>query len=160
MPRKAFSGTRRRDTGEAGGLEDPTGPSMLRPFVSPLLSSIFYCMTVAQPSRALYSYYLSSLPIKTGLLVCLGMQSFRLCLFSYLFTWLQQALAVCSMQDLRSLLQHVGSLVTACKLLIVACGVQFPDQGSNLRPLRWKRESQPLDPHGSPSVSLNCLFTY
>lgn len=66
MPRTAFSGTQRRDTGEAGGLEDPTGPSILRPFVSPLLSSIFNCMTVVQPSRALYSY-LSSLPIKTGL---------------------------------------------------------------------------------------------
>ena len=46
-----------------------------------------------------------------------------LCLFSYLFTWLQQALVVCRIQDLRSLLQHAGSVVTACKVLIVACGV-------------------------------------
>lgn len=70
MPRKAFSGTWRRD---AGVPEDPTGPSILGPFISPLSSSIFYFRTVAQPSRALYSYYLSSLPIKSGLLACLGM---------------------------------------------------------------------------------------
>ena len=74
MPRKAFSGTWQRDTAEAGGLEDSIGSSILRPFISPpLLSSIFSCMIVAQPSRALYSYYLSSLPIESGLLVCLGM---------------------------------------------------------------------------------------
>ena len=28
-------------------------------------------------------------------------------------------------------LQHVESLVAACKLLVEACGIQFPDQGSN-----------------------------
>ena len=34
-----------------------------------------------------------------------------------------------------SQLQHGGSLVVAFKLLIVACGVQFPKQGSNPGPL-------------------------
>ena len=28
-----------------------------------------------------------------------------------------------------SLLRHAGSLVIACKPLVVACGIQFPDQG-------------------------------
>ena len=37
----------------------------------------------------------------------------------------------CGMRSLRSLLQHWGSLVAAFELL-VACGMQFLDQGSNL----------------------------
>ena len=37
----------------------------------------------------------------------------------------------CSTGDPWSLLWHVGSLV-------VACGIQFPDQGSNLGPLLWE----------------------
>ena len=31
-----------------------------------------------------------------------------------------------------------GSLVAACKLLVVACGTLFPDQGLNPGPLRWE----------------------
>ena len=30
-----------------------------------------------------------------------------------------------------SLLYHAGSLVVVCQLLVVACGIWFPDQGSN-----------------------------
>ena len=40
----------------------------------------------------------------------------------------------CSMWDLRSSLRHVGSLFAACTLLVAACGIQFPDQGSNPGP--------------------------
>ena len=29
-------------------------------------------------------------------------------------------------------------LVVACKLLVVACGISFPDQRSNLDPLHWQ----------------------
>ena len=33
--------------------------------------------------------------------------------------------------------QHTGSLVAACKLLVVACRILFPDQGLNPDPLYW-----------------------
>ena len=33
---------------------------------------------------------------------------------------------------------HSGSLVAACKLLVIARGIWFPDQGSNLGPLHWE----------------------
>ena len=39
-------------------------------------------------------------------------------------------------QDLRSSLQHVGSLVATCGLLAVACGI--PDQGLNPGLLHWE----------------------
>ena len=41
-------------------------------------------------------------------------------------------------------LQHTGSLVVACKLLVEVCGIQFPDQGLNPATLHWKH-SLPLD---------------
>ena len=41
-------------------------------------------------------------------------------------------MASCSTWDLRSSLRHTASLVVACKCLLVACGIQFPGQGSNL----------------------------
>ena len=46
--------------------------------------------------------------------------------------------------------RRTGSVVVAhgpsCS---VACGI-FPDQGSNLRPLHWQADSQPLRHQGSP----------
>ena len=42
----------------------------------------------------------------------------------------------------RSQLQHARSLVVVCKLLVVACGIQFPDQGSN--PSRQHQEFRVL----------------
>ena len=36
-------------------------------------------------------------------------------------------------------MQHAGSLVEECELLIAACGIKFLDQGSNLGPLHWER---------------------
>ena len=41
-------------------------------------------------------------------------------------------------------LWHVGHLVAVCELLVVAWGIQFPDQGSNLCPCIGSTESQPL----------------
>ena len=41
----------------------------------------------------------------------------------------------CGMWDLQPSLWHAGSLVAACKMLVATCGIQFPDQGSNLEPL-------------------------
>ena len=35
----------------------------------------------------------------------------------------------CSTRDLWSLLHHLGSLIVACKLLVMACGIYFLDQG-------------------------------
>ena len=37
-----------------------------------------------------------------------------------------------------SLLQNVGPLAAACKPLVAARGIQFPDQASNLGPLHWE----------------------
>ena len=34
---------------------------------------------------------------------------------------------------------HAESLVAACELLVMACGISFPNQGSNLGPLHWER---------------------
>ena len=48
-------------------------------------------------------------------------------------------------------LQNAGSVVVAHGLSCsAACGI-FPDQGSNLCPLHWQVDSQPLRHQGSPS---------
>ena len=39
----------------------------------------------------------------------------------------------------------------------VACGI-FPDQGSNLCPLHWQADSQPLRHRGSPLKNFYCIF--
>ena len=48
--------------------------------------------------------------------------------------------------------RHVGHLifVAACQLLVVACRIEFPDQGLNPGPLLWKHRVQQLDHRGSP----------
>ena len=46
--------------------------------------------------------------------------------------------------------KHAGSVVVAHRpSCSVACGI-FPDQGSNLCPLHWQADSQPLRHQGSP----------
>ena len=40
--------------------------------------------------------------------------------------------------------------VAACQLLVVACGIKFPDEGLNPGPLLWKHGVQQLDHQGSP----------
>ena len=46
---------------------------------------------------------------------------------------------------------HTGSFVAACKLFVAACGIQFPDQGSKLGPLRWERKVLATGPPGMSS---------
>ena len=55
-------------------------------------------------------------------------------------------------------LLHARSLVAACELLAVACGIQFSDEGLNLGPLLESTESQPLDHQGS-SYSFFLILT-
>ena len=45
-------------------------------------------------------------------------------------------------------------LIVACKLLVVAYGIQFPNQGLNRVPLIGNMESQLLDHQGSPACFL------
>ena len=70
----------------------------------------------------------------------LNPESWRYKMSLYLILIYLAALGLsCSTWALQSLLQHAGSLVTACELLTVACGIWFPDQGLNLGPLHWER---------------------
>ena len=51
-------------------------------------------------------------------------------------------------------LWHVGSLAAACKLLVMACGIYFPDQGSNPACCIGSMVSQPLDNQENPLVTV------
>ena len=57
-----------------------------------------------------------------------------------------------------SQLQHTRSSVGVCKVLVVACEIQFPDQRSNSGPRTGSTESQPLHHQGSPPICLLTLF--
>ena len=48
--------------------------------------------------------------------------------------------------------------VVACGLLVAACGIQFPDQGSNPGPLRWKHGVLATGPPGSPASVFFSFF--
>ena len=50
-------------------------------------------------------------------------------------------------------------LVTAFELLVAACGLKFPDQGSNLGPLSWERGVPPSHwaTEGSPLTGFMTL---
>ena len=50
-----------------------------------------------------------------------------------------------------SSLRHVGSLVAAYHLLLVACGIWFPDQEMNLGPRHREHGVLATGPPGSPS---------
>ena len=52
-------------------------------------------------------------------------------------------------------MRHVESLVAALELLVAECGIQFPDQGSNLGSLHWKSG---VLASGLPGMSLKPLF--
>ena len=60
------------------------------------------------------------------------------------------------LQHMDSLFRHAGSFIEVHILSLVAVltlrhvGSEFPDQGSNPRPLHCKVNSQPLDHQGSP----------
>ena len=58
-------------------------------------------------------------------------------------------------QHVRSQLRHAGSLVGTCKLLLAACGIQFPDQELTNAPLHL--EHGVLAP-GPPGKSLHLGF--
>ena len=57
------------------------------------------------------------------------------------------------MQDLCPSLWPVGSSVEACKLLIAARGIHFPDQGSNPGPLHWEHRVLATGPPGNAPPS-------
>ena len=46
------------------------------------------------------------------------------------------------------------------RVLVVACGIQFSNQGSNPGPLRWEFKSQSRDHQGSPSVTCFCKYKH
>ena len=76
----------------------------------------------------------------------------------YLFIYLAVPGLSCSTQDLFQL-QHVESLVVAHGLLVVACGIQFPDQGWNPGSLHWEREVLATGPPGkSPAEFISVLI--
>ena len=52
--------------------------------------------------------------------------------------------------DLPSSLQHMGSLVAACELLVVECGIWVPNQQSNPSPLHWECGVLATGPPGKP----------
>ena len=58
----------------------------------------------------------------------------------------------------RSQLWHVGSLVTACEFLVVACSIQFPDQGLSTGPLHWELRVLATGPPGKSPTFLLCIF--
>ena len=72
-----------------------------------------------------------------------------------LFTYLAAPGLSCGTQDLPSSLRCVGSLVVACRPLVVACGIWLPGQGLNLGPLYWEGEVLATGPsEKSPASSL------
>ena len=54
----------------------------------------------------------------------------------------------------KSQLWHFRSLVAACGLLVEACRIQFPEQGSNPGPLHWEWGFLATGPPRKPRVSL------
>ena len=50
--------------------------------------------------------------------------------------------------DLCSSSWHTGSVAAACELLVVACGIWFPDQGLNLGHLHWEQAVLTTGPPG------------
>ena len=49
---------------------------------------------------------------------------------------------------------HAASLVAACELLVMARGILFPNQGSNLGPLHWEHG---ILATGQPGKSLGTI---
>ena len=54
----------------------------------------------------------------------------------------------CIIWDPHSLLEHVGPLVIAWELLVVVCGIYFPNQGSNSSLLHWEHGILATGPPG------------
>ena len=100
--------------------------------LSLILSS--WVRTVALLSRVISSPGHCDWHMNQAVLIRYKLHSF----FFNLFIYVAVPGLSCSMQNLPSSLRHVGSFLVACKLLVVACGIQFPAQGSNPGPLYWE----------------------
>ena len=83
----------------------------------------------------------------TQYILSLSLSFFNIYVFIYLFR-LCQVLVVAR-----------GIFAAACKLLVAACGIQFPDQGLNLGPLHWERGVLLSGPPGKPLYYLLHLTT-
>ena len=82
-------------------------------------------------------------------------------IFIYIiFIWLHWVL-VATRKNLQSLWQHVGSLVAAYELLVLACRIQFPDRGLNPSSLHWERGVLATGPPGKSNPQIiNQLFFF
>ena len=49
-------------------------------------------------------------------------------------------------------MQSARPVVVPCELSVVACGIQFPDQGSNPDSLYWEHGVLATGPPGSPLI--------
>ena len=67
---------------------------------------------------------------------CLFNVTFYFQIFIYLF--LNTYLPFCYLFGCTGSQLHIGSSVVACELFVMACGIQFPQQGLNLGPLHWE----------------------
>ena len=52
-------------------------------------------------------------------------------------------------------LWHVGYFTAVCEPLVVACGIQFPDLGSNPGPLHWEFTVLAIGPPGKSPLQVN-----
>ena len=73
----------------------------------------------------------------------------------FLFVYLAALGLSCGTWGLQSSLWHMGSLVGAGEHSVMACGIWFPDQGSNSGLLLWDLKGLPTGP---PGMSLYLLF--
>ena len=79
---------------------------------------------------------------------------------NYLFIYLAVLGLSYGIWDLQSLLQHQDFQLWHADL-VVACGIQFPDQGSKLCALHWEHRVLATGPPGSPShCDFNLYFPY
>ena len=76
-----------------------------------------------------------------------------------IFIWLHWVL-VAARGNLRSLWQHVGSLVAAYELLVLACRIQFPDQGLNPSSLHWEHGFLATGPPGKSNPHITNQFFF
>ena len=83
-------------------------------------------------------------------LLILGNSLFK----NYLFIYLAVPYFSCSTLGFQSSLQHLGSLVAACELLVAVCGIYFPNQDQTQTSCFGTAESQLLDRQEVPGSSI------
>ena len=74
--------------------------------------------------------------------------------FIFLKQYIYLAVLCLKLPHAGSLLPHVGCLVVSCKLLLEACGMSFPHQGSNSGLLHWECGVSATGPSGKSCSSL------